>query len=221
VDEKPFLPVERVPSLVNGHGAFFGHTELLLRIIQGRISLNEITAECEAQIGKAFDAGLTPDHIDSHQHVHLLPPVFRALNPIMKKFGIRKMRLLKAPFSDYKLFNIKKSAFALFTRFSINAERNGCSGPDNFCGFFNSGAIDKAYIRKILPRLRPGVTELALHPGTDNIRLCQQFGSWKARYGWRCDWKREYDLLLDREVKEIIGADDIYLINYKDIKDQE
>ena len=217
VEERPLLPKGKIPSITGEDGMFHkGHTEFLLKMLSGRISLRDIAAECECQIARIFDSGITPTHIDSHQHLHLLPPVFKAIEPVLKKFGLRRIRLLKIPYSDYKWRNIKKSAFAIFARFNNTINRAGYEGPDNFYGFFNSGAIDKPYFKKILARLSPGVAEIGFHPGADNAVLCRKYRFWRDIYGWPCDWEGEYRLLTDSSVKKLISDANIVLINYKE-----
>jgi predicted glycoside hydrolase/deacetylase ChbG (UPF0249 family) len=42
----------------------------------GKFGLREVRREMETQITRVLDAGVRPTHLDSHQHIHLLPGVF-------------------------------------------------------------------------------------------------------------------------------------------------
>lgn len=51
-----------------------------------------IVEEFEAQLNALVDKGITPSHIDSHQHPHTEPAIFAIIFPIMRKAGVVKMR---------------------------------------------------------------------------------------------------------------------------------
>ena len=74
-----FSPPRRVPSLVGGDGRFRPLAPFFTRFILGRVALPEIAAEWRAQIAAARGAGVRISHLDSHQHVHLIPSVFRGV----------------------------------------------------------------------------------------------------------------------------------------------
>ena len=67
---------EEVASLVDGGGRFRGRGQVEKRAITGRIKPEEIGRELQAQMSRMQGFGLLPTHIDSHQHVHLLPGIF-------------------------------------------------------------------------------------------------------------------------------------------------
>jgi len=45
-----------------------------------------------AQVARARDAGLTPSHLDSHQHVHLHPALLPVVARVARRFGIGAVR---------------------------------------------------------------------------------------------------------------------------------
>lgn len=51
-----------------------------------------IAEEFEAQLSALINRGITPSHIDSHQHPHTEPAIFAIIYPIMRKAGVVKMR---------------------------------------------------------------------------------------------------------------------------------
>lgn len=51
-----------------------------------------IAEEFEAQLTALTNKGITPSHIDSHQHPHTEPTIFAIIVPIMRKAGVVKMR---------------------------------------------------------------------------------------------------------------------------------
>lgn len=73
---KPVLPPEKIPSLVGNHGEF--RLDFISAMLLGRIRLNEMLAELEAQVNRVVSMGIQPTHIDGHQNKHLYPPFFTA-----------------------------------------------------------------------------------------------------------------------------------------------
>ena len=69
-------PVSKgVKSLINSDGDFFSRREFIQKYFLGKINTNHIELEYMAQVTK-FMQHLKLDHVDSHQHVHMLPHIF-------------------------------------------------------------------------------------------------------------------------------------------------
>ena len=62
---RPILPKEIVPSLVDENGYFWNQN-----IFHEKVDLDEVSLEWEAQILKFLESGQKPTHIDSHHNVH-------------------------------------------------------------------------------------------------------------------------------------------------------
>ena len=89
--------------------------------------------EMEEQIKKYLSLGLDNKHLDSHHHVHTNPSIYPSLEPLIKKYGIRSIRLsrniygrmsfLKAFYKKHYNARLKKSGiyttdyFGSFTDF--------------------------------------------------------------------------------------------------------
>jgi predicted glycoside hydrolase/deacetylase ChbG (UPF0249 family) len=78
---RPLLSPERVPSLVNTTGEFWGTMKFFTRATTGRVVSAEIETELQAQIEQVLDVGIQPTHLDSHSHWHILPHL---RNPVIK-----------------------------------------------------------------------------------------------------------------------------------------
>lgn len=76
----PVLPPERVPLLVDAQGSCFrrGFVGLwrLLHSKRREAALCQIQEELAAQVERAEALGLQIDHLDGHQHVHMIPGLF-------------------------------------------------------------------------------------------------------------------------------------------------
>lgn len=83
-DHAPLGPMPRLAP----RGRLPGLGELMKRALTGRLDADEIAMELERQY-EAFVAawGRPPDHIDGHQHVHLLPGARGAVTALARRLG--------------------------------------------------------------------------------------------------------------------------------------
>ena len=86
-------PLTDARSLIDSDGAFLLRGELIRRSIRGRVQPSEIARELTAQLDRFVSLGLTPTHLDSHQHVHMVPTVFRAMAPVLRE-RVRALRVV-------------------------------------------------------------------------------------------------------------------------------
>jgi predicted glycoside hydrolase/deacetylase ChbG (UPF0249 family) len=88
----PLSPPAEVPSLVDAGGRFLPLATLARRAFAGRLRRAEITLELGAQVDRLGWMGVAADHLDSHEHVHLLPGVLAAVISVARRAGIACMR---------------------------------------------------------------------------------------------------------------------------------
>jgi chitin disaccharide deacetylase len=70
----------------------------LIRIGRANTPLtDQIRAEVRAQLARAADLGLTPTHVDSHQHIHMNPALFPIWEEEAAMFGIGRIRFSREP----------------------------------------------------------------------------------------------------------------------------
>jgi predicted glycoside hydrolase/deacetylase ChbG (UPF0249 family) len=126
--------------------------------------------ELAAQVHRILDAGLTPTHLDTHKHTHLLPAVLDAVARIAEEFRIPWVR---RPF-DFPLqpdgIGWKKRAvhrgFGLVRRRCERVLRvHGCRFTEHFAGFQITGNYDAAGLVALIRALPDGSTEFMCHPG--------------------------------------------------------
>lgn len=90
-------PLSQGQHLARG-GAFLDRNRLILSAYCGQLSAANIATEIERQLD-AFESGLgmPPDHIDGHEHVHVLPVIREALLQTLKqRYGARPI-LIRNP----------------------------------------------------------------------------------------------------------------------------
>ena len=71
---RPVSDPARIPTLVDREGRLNRSAGALgVRAVLGRISVDQVKIEFASQVRKVLDAGLTPTHLDTHKHIHVLP----------------------------------------------------------------------------------------------------------------------------------------------------
>ncbi len=75
----PVAPAASLRSLVGADGCFTRRGKLVRRALRAGLEPGEIDRELEAQALRFESLGLAMTHVDSHQHVHMIPVVFDAV----------------------------------------------------------------------------------------------------------------------------------------------
>ena len=213
VGEQPLLNPGQIPSLVDNTGKFDHHaTEFTKRYLLGKIYLPEVRRELEAQIEKVLSFGLSISHLDSHQHLHILPQILNITVDLAKKYNIRAIRfpcenlyvdMLRAQVSPSRILQSLVLKFLCFRGRNANIWRT-----DHFSGFLFGGNLNKQNLQKIIECLpRHGTCELMCHPGLDDPN---------TRYNhWGYRWSDELNALIDPDISNLIDHKGIHLTSYR------
>jgi len=202
VDGTPMLPPDRVPSLVQGDGRFLHSWKpFIVACLAGRVSMAEVERELTAQIGRVVSEGIRPTHLDAHKHVHAYPPVFEVVVRLADRFRIPVVRVpYEGTAADLPLLFWSRRDYR-------TAASHGIRTPQ-FVGRAITGVITAEAVHSALRRLRPGHTELMVHPGyVDDAlrslptRLLQS----------RAD---EVALLSSSHTADVLLDQDIYLVRH-------
>lgn len=79
-------------TLTSKGGNFFSFWIFLFLLAIGMIKKEDIRAEITAQIRFLLDAGIRPDMIDSHQHIHAFSPVAEIVHDLAQTYHIQHTR---------------------------------------------------------------------------------------------------------------------------------
>ena len=77
-----------ISSITNSKGIFYKKMNLIGRIIFNQIDLNDVKSELENQYNYLIKAGIEPTHLDSHQHIHMNPKIFKVVADFAKTKNI-------------------------------------------------------------------------------------------------------------------------------------
>jgi len=159
--------------------------------------LDDARAECRAQIEQALAWGVQPTHLDSHMGTVQTDPRFFALYLDLAAEYDLPLRMVGEAGERMLGFKSRQPA----------AER-GLRFTDHFLSP-TWGVETREVIMRTLPKLRPGVTEVYLHPVVDGpeLRACDETAG-DVRAG-------DYALLMDPALRALIDAEGIRLISFR------
>jgi predicted glycoside hydrolase/deacetylase ChbG (UPF0249 family) len=182
------------------------------KYLGGAISTENVRDEWSAQIEKSFGTKLRIWFLNSHEHVHLFPSLFKLAHELGDKYSIPYVRRPAARmFETFKPGHFVRSGIVK-TLAAIN--RSSKKEPElEFLGFGQSGRLTLSYLTKLLRDLRPGrIYELMCHPGYE-----QGVDSGFAHLRQYHDWDLEVQTLTSPVIREVCEEEQIELIGYRDI----
>lgn len=208
-----------VPSLLDPNTGKFYDNYLLFtkKYFSGAVNVKEIALELEAQVLKIKNSDVDITHIDSHQHLHMLPGITEIAVDICKKYGLTKSRASKEgvfftggyPYSYGRYVGkIALTCMSMRAKYYLSKKEIKC--PEYFYGMLAGGNMRKEYLLQILSCLPHGVSEIMVHPGLDEKFLSEYFG-------FEYNWQKEYEALISAEVKSMMIDSGIELISFKDL----
>jgi len=165
-----------------------------LLLFGGRSFLDAVRTELAQQVSVFRDAGMVPAHLDSHQHVHVYPALWRAFRDVAAGEGIPRIRLPLAPRG--RLVRPTPAGWAL----QFLASR--CVRPDaptwRCVGLKESGHNTMHSVARELRIVGPVDLELVAHPGVTTLALEERYASW----GY--DWSGERAMLVDPSFPDVV-----------------
>ena len=211
-------------SLRDEDGFFYHESDQ----VEINADIDEIEAECRAQIERLKKLGLTnPSHVDNHMGsiYGIETGRFELLNvafDVASDYGLpfRFPKILPDEVFDNTMLEIKvdkEMVKGLLSNIVSYADMKGVAIPDflipNEWGGPQDESYDnfKEYIYELYRRFPDGaVTETYMHPSLETDDLKGTTGSWQRRV-----W--EYQLLKDPQTKQHIESLGFKLINYRDL----
>ncbi len=222
IEEKPLLSRQVIPTLVDDVGNFRKNArQFFFDYLRNKISMKEIKTEFCAQIEKLCDAGIKITHIDSHQHIHMLPKILEIVIELAEGKGIKYIRCPKERIELGNIFFLRKiprllqqitlNFFCFYSRKRIKEY-----AVDHFFGFYYGGHLGKKQLLKIFAKQSDGISEIMCHPGS----RCDG-KTWVKYSHWYYNWHEELNCLLDKDISNLIKQQGIQLISFSEINDKQ
>jgi predicted glycoside hydrolase/deacetylase ChbG (UPF0249 family) len=167
----------QVADLIDEEGYFrFSARQLMLARLGdggGRTLLIQIRAEIAAQLALARDWGIAATHVDSHQHVHMRPPIYEVIEDEARRFGIERIRFCREPFPRFglklevgKAIRRNNHVKWLLMRRLASGTRPMLATTDRFFGVLYSGIVSTRVMRALIETTDPHCSlEIGIHPG--------------------------------------------------------
>ncbi|HJR26808.1 MAG TPA: polysaccharide deacetylase family protein [Acidimicrobiales bacterium] len=196
LDRYRWGPITHAPSLLDGDGGF----PRTITDVWEHADLDEVRRELRAQVERAILWGFDVSHLDSHMGaLQLRPEFFDVYLDLAVEFGL-PLRLSGE--------STQRDIGFPFRRL---AAEEGVVFPDRLVVV--PGVGSRPAFDKVLADLRPGVTELYVHPAVDSPELRAATPDWAARVD---------DLALvteDEGVRRAFEAAGVEPIGYRPLRD--
>ena len=207
-----------IDSLVDKQGNLAPqYPQFLLRYMLGKIKLADIRRELTAQVQKVVDSGLCITHLDSHQHMHIVPGISNITIEIAKKFGIKAVRIPAE--SYFFLGGYPCTIMRLLARTGLTClaqlaswkmKNSGLFMPQHFFGMLAGGNMREEFLLRIVDALPDGISEIMMHPGTNNEAL-------NKSHNWDYHGEQELAAVTSDTVRQHLADGNIQLISFRDL----
>lgn len=209
-EDPPLLGAREVPTLVDRRGDLRpSWRHFLPRAAAGQVDPDDLRREFTAQIERVVAAGITPTHLDTHQHLHLWPLVQRVVLDLATEHGIGAVRVpTSAARSPLGLYVRRLSA-----TLRRNAVAEGLRASDGFAGLDEAGALLVEPLVDAVDRLaRPGgrSAEIGCHPGRADDPE-------RRRYRWGYAWPDELAALCSPAARAAVERSGFRLGSFADL----
>jgi hopanoid biosynthesis associated protein HpnK len=214
VEERAVLGPDVLPTLVDETGRFpRTSAEFIRRAILGGINWLEVEREIAAQIALFQETGLRLSHLDSHQHLHMFPPVFQIVRRLARWVENVWIRNPVGPWRkspDTPMGRWVQRLGLNLTCLSARRLRDGSQPqmPDGMYGFEVSGRLTRSALEQILRKIPDGLYELICHPGEDDAETRTRYSHW----GYR--WAEELEALTAPETRVVLQEQGIVLTSF-------
>jgi hopanoid biosynthesis associated protein HpnK len=221
---RPVCPASRVPTIVNSEGFFYPSPGVLARrILSRKIRPEEIQNELRSQIEKIASVGIRITHLDSHKHIHLLPPIFELVINLAREYRIDCVRCPIEPASSAlgplqsgragwprmaKQYLLARALSALAACQVKKVAHAGLYRPGYFFGLSQTGFLNNAILEQMLRAVPDGTSEIMCHPGYVDADLRN------TRTRLREQRQTELEALTSSSVRQLVNELGIELIPY-------
>jgi len=204
---RPVAPWDKVKGLLDAQG-FLPRGVLETAT---KASAAEVEMELRAQVQRALDLGMKPTHLDTHMGTtYARPDFFAAYRKVANEFGLPCMIPRLSPEEVAKLAPALRMVADQIGQELFDA---GEVTLDRLDGGYSGGgplAEQKQYYMDLIRSLRPGITQVIVHPAYDGDELSAICGSHARR-------ERDLRVFTDPEVIQLIRDQNVRLVTWREI----
>lgn len=211
VGEKPLSRPEHVRTLTDRRGSLLPDFRMFTRrYLLAGIAPGEAELELRRQVERLAGTGLPITHVNSHQHLHVLPKLFEIVLRLAEEHRIPYVRIPNEP----AVFRPSPRALQIGILNGIGTtarrrleDQDAVRSTDQTVGVLEAGHLNPAKLIQILDDVE-GFSELVCHPGLDDKAL-------SAAYDWGYGWERETAALCDPAVRTGLQDQGIQLTSFR------
>ncbi|TQF17305.1 ChbG/HpnK family deacetylase [Myxococcus llanfairpwllgwyngyllgogerychwyrndrobwllllantysiliogogogochensis] len=181
----PAAPAESVSTVAPGGRLRGSWADFARDWLLGNVRREEVALELDAQLQRARELGVAVDHLDGHQHLHVLP----GIRPLVESLAAREKLPVRWPDALPRVSWLRTPGPALKTTLLTVLARTAPRAPQGVRrvsagGVFEAGRLDEAALLAALDALPSGDFELGCHPGEGAPHVPED-PAW--RYGWQAE----------------------------------
>jgi predicted glycoside hydrolase/deacetylase ChbG (UPF0249 family) len=204
-----------ISSMTDKNGNYLSTVAHFKNYLKGKINPDEVYTEVKRQLDLLTSHGFEITHIDTHQNIHILPPVYSAVNKAKNDYNPEVIiRFPCEPLSfnlRYKPSNFKRifilNALSRYSKFKNGIDVKVQAIGGDFYNNKNNKEVIRRVVRKI-GKLDKDIFEMAVHPGYYSDEILKYDGYAHPR-------ERELEFL--SKPNDIFSNNSIKLISFKDI----
>jgi len=194
-------------------GRFPRKSGLAAAVLSGSVTPADVRLEWTAQVERCLELRLRPNFLNSHEHIHMLPPLFPVARELAAQFGIAHLR-----FPSVRLF--ARVSRAAFLRNAImkglqwaNRGGRGIAAP-RFLGLAASGRLGLPDLQREVESMQPGgIYELMCHPGHFDANEVSD-----RRLLAYHDWEGELNTLANPSARSLLASRGVRLVGYRHLE---
>jgi chitin disaccharide deacetylase len=209
-EDPPLLSAREIPTLVDRRGRLArSWRSLLPRVAARRIDLADVERELAAQVVAVEGAGVTVDHLDSHQHVHMFPGLRRVVVDVAHRFDVPAIRVTRAASRGPSGLLLRRLAATLVDEL----DADGIAYPLCSTGLDEAGGLDETRLLQVIARFAAEScrsVEISGHPG-------EAVDTERDRYRWGYRWADELAAVLSPRVADAIARHGFVRATYRDL----
>lgn len=120
-------PISSPKTLIDNNGNFYSRSTLIKLMLKGKIDYKEVKAEFDAQLAKLQKTKIKITHTDSHQHIMMVPTIFKTVIPSIGKAKL-PVRIVEPINYGFGLFikRPKKAILQLTNKVFAKLNRRKC-----------------------------------------------------------------------------------------------
>jgi len=208
----PAAPTAEVPTVAPGGRLRASWADFARAWLTGQVRRAQVERELSAQLARARELGAEVDHLDAHQHLHLLP----GIRPLVEALARREALPVRWPDRLPRRDWLQAPGPALKTLL-LSVLARAAPGPApgvkrvSAGGVFEAGRLNEATLLALLDALPEGDFEVGCHPGEGAPHVPED-------PAWTYGWQAELEALTSPRVKARLRERGIRLISYSALR---